>query len=203
MTTLLLVRHAAHDWLGRGIPGRLPGVTLNEQGRAQARELAERLTMPVDAIYSSPQQRAQETVAPYAERVGLPVAIAPEFDEVDFGAWTGRTMTDIETDRVAWRRWVQQRSLAVPPGGEAFAQVARRVTAGVERLSREHPEQTVLVLSHGDVIKAALAVVMGLSLDRLEQFDIAPASLSVVAAAGEWRQVKVLNQALTGPLLPP
>jgi broad specificity phosphatase PhoE len=59
------------------------------------------------------------------------------------------------------------------------------------------------VLSHGDVIKAAVAKCLGLSLDRLETFDIAPASLSVLASAGQAWKVKLVNQALTGPLLPP
>jgi broad specificity phosphatase PhoE len=72
VTTLLLVRHAAHDWLGRGIPGRLPGVGLNEEGRSQAQALARHLAdAEIDAIYSSPQQRALETVAPLGRGLGL------------------------------------------------------------------------------------------------------------------------------------
>jgi broad specificity phosphatase PhoE len=203
VTTLLLVRHASHDWLGRGIPGRLQGVGLNDAGHSQAREWSQRFDVQLDAIYSSPQQRARETVAPLAARLGLPVRIAHEFDEIDFGRWTGESMERVQAWRQEWRVWMEQRSQATPPGGEPFAQVARRVMAGVDRLAREHPDQTVLVLSHGDVIKAAVASVLGLSLDLLEQFDVAPVSMSVVLASGEWRKVKVVNQALTGPLLPP
>jgi broad specificity phosphatase PhoE len=187
VTTLLLVRHAAHDWLGRGIPGRLPGVALNDEGRSQARELAQRLEgVRIDAIYSSPQQRARETVAPLASQLHLPVAIANEGG-----------------DPALWHRWVERRSIAQPPGGEAFAQVAQRVMAGMKRLRDLHPRQSVLVLSHGDVIKAALACCLAMSLDNLERFDIAPASLSVLAAQGEGWKVRVINQALTGPVLPP
>jgi broad specificity phosphatase PhoE len=205
VTTLLLVRHAAHDWLGRGVPGRLPGVALNDEGRSQARELAQRLEgVRIDAIYSSPQQRARETVAPLASQLHLPVAIANEFDEIDFGGWTGRGFADLEGgDPALWHRWVERRSIAQPPGGEAFAQVAQRVMAGMKRLRDLHPRQSVLVLSHGDVIKAALACCLAMSLDNLERFDIAPASLSVLAAQGEGWKVRVINQALTGPVLPP
>jgi broad specificity phosphatase PhoE len=203
VTTLLLVRHALHDWLGRGIPGRMPGVGLNDTGHAQAREWSQRFDVQPDAIYSSPQQRAQETLAPLAARLAMPVRIAHEFDEIDFGQWTGESMERVQMWRDEWRVWMEQRSRATPPGGEPFAQVASRVMAGVDRLAREHPDQTVLVLSHGDVIKAAVASVLGLSLDLLEQFDVAPLSMSVVLASGAWRKVKVMNQALTGPLLPP
>lgn len=206
MTTFLLVRHAAHDWLGRGVPGRLPGVPLNALGRKQAEALAQRLSEEVSgltALYSSPQQRALETVAPLAARKGLPVQIAHEFDEVDFGDWTGWTMPQLEADGARWRQWVEQRSAATPPGGEPFAQVARRTVAGIERLAALHPRQSILVLSHGDVIKAVLASFLRLSLDDLERFDIEPASLSVLVSEGAWCQVKRVNQTLTGPLLPP
>ncbi|HEY0824137.1 MAG TPA: histidine phosphatase family protein, partial [Ramlibacter sp.] len=74
MTTLLLARHAAHDWLGRGFAGRLPDVSLNDEGRQQARELVQRLGgVPLDAIYCSPQPRTHQTAQPLAEARGLPI----------------------------------------------------------------------------------------------------------------------------------
>ena len=204
MTRLLLLRHAAHDWLGRGIPGRMPGVSLNDEGRSQAHALAQRLAdAAIDAIYSSPQQRTRETAAPLAARLAMAVQVANEFDEIDFGGWTGRKFRELERDdALRWRGWIERRSEAQPPGGEAFAQVAQRAMAGMQRLRARHPRQTVLVLSHGDVIKAALAGCLGMSLDKLEQFDIDPASMSVVAAAGEGWKVRLVNQVLTGPVLP-
>jgi broad specificity phosphatase PhoE len=205
VTTLLLVRHAAHDWLGRGIPGRLPGVGLNAEGRSQAQALAQQLAdVAIDAIYSSPQQRARETVEPLSARLAMPVEVANEFDEIDFGEWTGLGFADLESgDAALWHQWVERRSTAQPPGGEAFAQVAQRAMAGLERLRDLHPRQRVLVLSHGDVIKAALACCLGMSLDKLERLDIAPASMSVLVAGSEGWKVRAINQALTGPVLPP
>jgi broad specificity phosphatase PhoE len=204
VTRVLLLRHGAHDWLGYGIAGRLPGLALNAQGRAQAQELAQRLSgTRMDRVYASPQPRTGETVAPLAARLGLPVVIADEFDEIDFGQWTGQSMAQMQSDETRWRNWVEHRSDATPPGGEPFPQVAQRAMAGLERLGRLHPGQTVLVASHGDVIKAALAGCLGLSLDHLERFEIAPASLSVLAAVDNGWQVRLVNQALTGPLLPP
>lgn len=203
MTRLLLVRHAAHDWLGRGVPGRLPGVGLNAQGLAQAGELAQRLQTGIAAIYSSPQQRTLQTAAPIAARLGLPVQVAAEFDEIDFGQWTGGSFAQLEAQGAPWREWVERRSGAVPPDGEPFSGVAERALAGAERLARQHPGQSVLVFSHGDVIKALLANCLALSLDHLERFDIAPASLSMIALQGGTWQVKLVNQALAGPMLPP
>ena len=196
---LLLVRHAAHDLAGRALAGRMPELSINEQGRVQAQTLASCLMAEdIAAIHSSPQPRARDTVAPLAQRLGLPVTIAPEFDEIDFGDWTGRSFDQVrDHDPAAWDQWVNRRSTARPPGGEAFVDVQRRALAGVERLRRSHPDQTLLVASHGDVIKAVLAGVLGLSLDHLERFDIGCASLSVLRAGVGWTQVERVNQPLS------
>ena len=69
MPLLLLIRHAENDYSKRGrLAGRLPGVHLNERGRAQALELAESLRgAPIKALYSSPLQRALETAKPIGQ----------------------------------------------------------------------------------------------------------------------------------------
>ena len=194
MTTFLLVRHAAHDLLGKVVAGRAPGVSLNAQGRMQAAQLVARLSArDIDAIYSSPRERAQETAAPLAARRGLPVHIDEAFDEIDFGDWTGLTFEQLRGQGEQWRMWVEQKSIACPPGGEPFAQVRRRAMAGMERLAQRHPDGVVLLVSHGDVVKAVLATYLGVSLDHLERFEIAPASLSVVMTGPGWWQVKLVN----------
>jgi probable phosphoglycerate mutase len=194
VTTFLLVRHAAHDWLGRGIAGRLPGVSLNEEGRHQAEALCLRLAeLPIAKICCSPQPRTQETATPIAARLQLPIRIEPAFDEIDFGAWTGRTFDQLRAEGDAWEHWVHRRSTARPPGGEAFADVPARAMAALRTLQQEHPDGHVLVVSHGDLIKAVLATCLGLSLDHLERFDIAPASTSVLAMGADWQQVRLLN----------
>jgi probable phosphoglycerate mutase len=198
VTTFLLARHAAHDWLGRGFAGRLPGVMLNEEGQRQARELASRLAGErLAAIYCSPQQRTWQTAEPVAAQQGLDIRIDAAFDEVDLGDWTGRTFAEVR-DQEAWQHWLERRSSAQPPGGEPFAQVAQRAMDGLRRLVREYPEQLVLVVSHGDVLKAMIATCLGLSLDLLERFDLAPASVSLLALGEDWSQLRLLNA--QGPL---
>lgn len=193
MTTFLVARHAAHDWLGRGFAGRQPDVSLNEEGRRQAEGLVQRLYgVPLAAIYCSPQPRTQQTALPIARERGLQVRTDPAFDEVDLGEWQGRTFDEVR-DQAAWKHWLAHRSSAHPPGGEPFAAVARRASARLRQLVDVHPDQHVLVVSHGDVIKAAIAVVLGLSLDNLEQFDIAPCSVSIMAMGKDWAQLKLLN----------
>jgi probable phosphomutase (TIGR03848 family) len=194
VTTFLLVRHGAHDLLGKAVAGRAAGVALNAQGRGQAQELVERLAArAINAIYSSPQQRAQETAAPVAAQRGLQVNTDDALDEIDFGDWTGLSFERLRAEGERWRMWVEQKSIACPPGGESCAQVQRRAMAGIERLEKLHPDQTLLLVSHGDVIKSVIASYLGISLDHLERFEIAPASLSVVMTGPGWAQVKLVN----------
>jgi probable phosphoglycerate mutase len=193
VTTFLLVRHAAHDWLGRGVAGRLPGVSLNAQGWLQAETLVQRLEgRPIHIIYSSPQPRAMQTVAALAGRRRLKVQVAPAFDEIDFGQWTGREFASLEGDP-QWREWNEHRGSAKAPGGEAFIDTQQRAVHGIEQLRVRHPDRAVLVASHGDVIKAILATALGMSLDLLERFEIAPASVSVLEAGEHWVQARLVN----------
>lgn len=182
MTRVLLLRHGAHDLAGRALAGRMPGLGLNVLGRHQAQAFAAWAAQsPLHAIYASPQPRAMETAGPTAELLGLPLGVAPEFDEIDFGEWTGRRIEELaQQDPTRWHQWCEQRSQACPPGGEPFAAVARRTQFGLERLRRDHPGQAVLVVSHADVIKAAIAGVLGMSFDALERLEVGCACLSAV-----------------------
>jgi broad specificity phosphatase PhoE len=194
VTTFWLLRHAQHDWVGRGIAGRQPDVSLNEEGRRQAGQLVQRCEgLALDAIYCSPQPRTQQTAQPLAAARGIGIGIEPGFDEVDMGDWVGMSFRDLEALGEPWRHWCERRGSAHPPGGEAFVEVPRRAMAALHELRERHPGQTVLVVSHGDVIKAVVAQCLRMSLDDLELFDIAPASATRIAMGDGWWKVELLN----------
>ncbi len=90
-TTLLLIRHATNDLLTtHRLGGRTPAVHLNDQGRAEAEALADRLARRnLAAVYSSPMERALETAQAVAARHGLEVHVHPGLHEVDCGQWSG------------------------------------------------------------------------------------------------------------------
>ena len=198
MTTFLLIRHASHDLLGRALAGRTRDIGLNAQGRQEALELAERLAnAAVHALYASPRLRARETAEPLAVRLGLPTQAHDGIDEVDFGDWDGQSFHDL-ADAPGWATWVERRSTAEPPNGETIVSVQRRFLHAIAALGKAHDGRTVALVSHADPIRAALAGFLGMSLDDLERFEIAPASISVVAAGDGWAQVKRVND--TGAL---
>ena len=194
-TAVLLVRHATHPLVGRVLCGRMAGVQLDPAGRAQAGRLAERLGRDaLAALYSSPTARAWETAAIVGPRCGLRPEPCPGFEEIEFGDWTGRGFESLADDP-AWRHWNAARATAAPPGGETMRQVQDRVADALDALRRRHPDAVVAVVSHADVIKAAVLAVLGLSPDAHDRLDIAPASISGLALWDGGAKVLWLNEA--------
>nr|WP_295829255.1 histidine phosphatase family protein [uncultured Azospirillum sp.] len=188
-TIFILIRHGSHDRLGSVLCGRMPGVTLSAQGRAEADLLADRLSgQRLTAVLSSPLERAIETATPIAERQGLSPTIEPALNELDLGAWSGKRFEELHGDP-AWDLWNRARSHGRPtPGespGESMTEAQTRIASLLDRLRRAHPGGTLALVSHGDIIKAALAHAMGLPLDFYGRFEISPASRSVLIA-GDW-----------------
>ncbi len=181
MTTVLLVRHAKCEGLGRHLCGRLPGIGLTGGGRVQAEELAARLgRLALDAVVASPLERAVETASTIAARKQLQLTVDEAFIEIDFGRWTGAAFADLAGDP-EWDRWNTERSRARCPGGESMQEVQDRARDGVERWARRYPAGSVAVVSHADVIRAVLASCLGLSLDSILRLEVAPASVSAIA----------------------
>jgi broad specificity phosphatase PhoE len=193
MTTFLLIRHGSHDLLGKALAGRAPGVHLNAQGLREAARLAEWLGgLRVDAIYTSERERSRETAGPLAARQGLALQISAGIDEIDFGAWTRRTFVELKAEP-EWAVWNSRRRAARVPGGEMIGAVQARIVSELRRLTTEHQNGNVALVSHCDVIKAALAHFLAMSLDDLERFDIGPASISVVECGDGLAKVKLIN----------
>jgi probable phosphoglycerate mutase len=193
-TTAFLVRHAAHDRVGSVLCGRMPGVALGEEGRRQAARLAERLARErIAAVHTSPVERAAETAAPIARRLGLTPRPCAAITEIDFGAWTGLGF-DALRDDPAWHRWNERRGEACPPGGEAMTAVQARAVRHVVGLREAHPGSGVVLVSHGDVIKAIVAWCLGLPLDAHARFDVAPASVSALVLWDGGAKLLSLNE---------
>ncbi len=184
-TTVFLVRHAAHELIGRVLCGRMPGVRLGAEGRRQAERIAERLAREaVAALYTSPLERARETAAPIAERLGLQPQTSEAITDVDYGEWSGMSFEALDSDP-RWATWNAAKSTHRPPGGETVLDVQRRAIGQVERLVEAHPDGGAVLVSHCDVIKAVLAYFLGLAIEGISRFEISPASISTVIV-GPW-----------------
>jgi broad specificity phosphatase PhoE len=186
-TTLFLLRHAAHDNVGGFLAGRMPGVHLGEEGRAQAERLAERMRREaIVAIHSSPRERTQETAAAVAAACAIQrISVDPELDEVDFGTdWSGKDFETLGEDP-RWRQWNAMRSLTRTPGGERMLDVQSRAMSLIERLTAQHTGAALALVSHSEVIKAVVSYVLGLPIDAWSRFEVGPASVSTLVS-GDW-----------------
>jgi len=160
-TVTLLLRHGQTPM---SVQKRYSGRTdapLTDTGIRQAAAAAKRLALAgIDAIVTSPRQRAVRTAEEVAAATGIPVLTDDGFRETDFGAWEGLTFREV---RERWpselTTWLADPSVA-PPGGESFTDVSERVTAALHRVLAGRPRQTVLIVSHVTPIKTLVAAAL-------------------------------------------
>lgn len=154
MTTLVFIRHGETDW---NAAGRLQGHTdrpLNEYGRRQAREVAERLANDgVGVVYASDLARARETAEIIAARLGLEVVLDPDLREKNWGNWEGLTADE---------------RLHVEFEGESTEEHRERMLRAVERIVAAHPEERVVVVTHGGSLRRIQAAVSGVALPVID-----------------------------------
>jgi probable phosphoglycerate mutase len=194
MTVFHLLRHGEHGLLGRVLAGRMPGVGLTENGRAEIATVAERLAGDdIAALYSSPLQRTRESAEIVAARLLLPIAFRDDLLELDFGEWTGATFDAIRADP-RWLAWSTQRSLAAIPGGESMRQVQQRIVEALIAIGDRHRDDNVVVVSHGDVIRSALVFALGMPLDFYGRIEVAQASLSTIRIDQNGIRVVAINE---------
>jgi alpha-ribazole phosphatase len=160
MTTLFLVRHGATKWNHSKRAQGQADIDLNDTGYRQAIATAEELShVPIAAVYASDLKRAYKTAEPIAKTHGLEVQTDPAFREIDQGEWEGLHVDEIQK---RWPElWGPARHYSARPGGESPVQVRERALAGLERVVRDHPDGTVVVVSHGGTIRWISAEALG------------------------------------------
>ena len=193
-TLILFVRHGQTPTTGSTLPGRAPGLHLAEEGTAQAQTAAERIGElgRVKAIYASPMERTRETAAPIAKACGLRVRRHAGLIECDFGDWTGRKLGQLRR-RKEWRTVQRYPSGFRFPGGESFAEMQSRALGAVHELVARHPGETIVAVSHADVIKAIVASAAGTHLDLFQRIVISPCSVSAILYSAEGPVVLAVN----------
>jgi probable phosphoglycerate mutase len=177
--TVHLVRHGHHALLAGVLCGRAPGVELDELGCRQMASYAGRVLPVPTAIQSSPQRRALQSASILARDLGLPVEIVAAVDEVDVGNWTGRSFDDLNKDP-DWQRWNHRRGSSRPPNGESMQGLQRRVVQHIEQLRDDGDDDTILIVSHAEPIRAALLHYANIPLDDFLAIAVDPASVSTL-----------------------
>jgi broad specificity phosphatase PhoE len=155
---------ARHGQTAYNKEGRFQGqqeVPLDDTGRAQAAQLAERAaTYGFAALWCSPLLRARETAEIVSRRIGLQPRADERLMETDAGDWTNRSFAEVQAEAPElFAAFVAGDPGFAFPGGESFAEQEVRVAAALEDVGRG--ELPALVVCHGMVIRAALSVRIG------------------------------------------
>jgi len=153
VTRILLARHGETDWNRIGRWQGHADLPLNDAGRGQAVELAERLAGDgIAAIYTSDLMRASQTARVVADRLGLAVIEDAGLREIDVGSWSGFTRAEVEQRfPEGYGRWLDGE---IGHDGETREELTERVVGAVERIAAAHPDDTILVVTHGGAIRA-------------------------------------------------
>lgn len=195
---LILVRHGESEWNRTGRYQGQEDAPLSDLGLRQADALANRLEHEhIDAIYTSPLQRARRTaeaIARYHPQV--PFVEDPALYEIHHGAWQGLLASEVrERYPDLFEEWRTFPTRCQMPGGESFSNILKRTLNLRERLCRLHSDGTVLLSTHDVVVKILIADALGMHMDRINRIWVTNASISVVEYTDELPFLVSLSEA--------
>jgi broad specificity phosphatase PhoE len=181
-TKLLLVRHGESVW---NVEGRIQGQAdgpLSAAGALQALALARALReRDLAAVYSSPLLRALQTARAICQPHGLELIDEPAFQEINLGAWQGRTGVELEADPEAgYPAWRRSPRMVTPPGGETLDQATARAAEAVRTAATAHPGAMIAVVTHSIVGRLILCSLLEARLDLVSRLKLKKASISTI-----------------------
>jgi broad specificity phosphatase PhoE len=171
---IVLARHGETD--DNREPVRVQGFTdtpLNDTGRGQAAELAERVAdRGFRALWSSDLSRARETATIVGARIGLEPRLDPRLREANRGRWEGSLFIEIEReDPDGYAAWLRAGEGFRFPGGESLREQSDRVAAALDEIESTG-ELPALVVCHGGSIRVILCRRDPRGLDAFHDFEV-------------------------------
>ncbi len=200
---LLLVRHGQTPANVRGaLDTAHPGLGLTDLGKTQAEAVPGALAdEDVVALYASPLVRTQLTAGPLAAALGLEVQVRAGLEEISAGTYEMRSDPEAVEGYVgclaAWMGGDLDRAMPAGPDGRAFL---ARYTGALDAIAAEHPDATVVVVSHGAAIRVFTTIAAGLGLAEAERLSIDNTGMAVLegSPATGWRLARWTGHPLGG-----
>jgi broad specificity phosphatase PhoE len=194
-TRLLLIRHAEVEARYQRVFGGRIDMDISPRGYAQAAALADFLRhQSLDAIYTSPMKRVQQTLAAFLNNGAPSPLVMSDLREIDFGDWTGLNYQQVqEKYGVSASAWLDQLERAAIPNAETAVACRARVEACLQKVLLGHAEKTVAIFCHGGVTRIMLAILLELPLPKTESFQIDYASITEVTIRPERTRIELLN----------
>lgn len=197
-TRFILVRHAETEAnVARQVWQGASDTPLTMRGEVQVVATAAHVAMlhgryGVDVCYVSTLPRARRTAEAIRQAIALPVQVDYALREFDLGDWDGRTWAELEGVENLSQRWKAD-PYFTPPGGESPYIFQRRIVTTFESLAALHPNHTVLVITHGGVIRNLLGLWIGNGPDDWQRWQADNCSITILERRGQSWHPLLLN----------
>lgn len=189
---LILVRHGESTWnkLKRVQGTRNP--RLSDRGIKQSQLLADRFNgMKFDAVYSSPLTRAYHTAKILTNSN---ICTIEDLQEIKLGVWEGKTINQVSREyKEIYDQWYQKPLEVKIPGAETILEFKERVVKTFDKIRAQHPNQEVLVVTHGGVITIYLAHLLEMNLNKLWSISLKNNSVTILSFYEEFPCVLLFN----------
>ena len=197
MTSIYLVRHGQTAWNKEEVFRGRTDIPLNETGLREAGLAGEYFKgLELHAIYSSPLTRAFQTAQQIARFHPLEVRPLDGLIDMSFGSWEGRSLREVEErDEAHFRQWREQPHLVKIPGGETLDEVRARAVAALGEAIGEHPEKTIVLVSHRVINKVLLCSILGLDNSHFWQIAQGTTAINLIQYRNGKYILSLMNEA--------
>lgn len=195
MPRLLLVRHGITETNAtRKFTGQ-SDIDINADGYRQAEELRDRLAdEKIDAVYSSDLKRAITTAGVICSPHQLEITACPEIRELNYGEAEGLTYKEISEKYPDLSEMIAKYSPVLSfPGGESFSDLTDRAGRFLEIINNHPTDQTILVVSHGGMLRTLICQLLGMDQEHWPKFRFDNASLTIVDIYPQRAILSLLN----------
>ncbi len=188
------MRHAEVERRYQSIFGGRIDMALSPRGHEQAAALAAYVKdRPFAALYASPMQRVQQTLAPMLNG-HLKVTVLSELREVDFGDWTGLSWEQVqEKFGISVYSWLQELESNAIANAERIESLRGRLEPCLQEILKKHPGQQVAILCHGGVIRMLLSILLKRPFSAMAPFEIEYASLTKIRCSPGRVRLELVN----------
>jgi phosphoserine phosphatase len=195
MVEIILARHGETEWNAAEIFRGRVDVPLNDVGQQQARLLGEYLGREkIDAVYTSPLQRAVKTAAPVAAVQKLDVSIVENLNDIDCGEWQGLPVREVKKNyEELYQDWLDTPEQVRLPGGESLEDVRNRALPFVHEAVLRCGEGRIVLVSHRVVHKVIICALLGLDNSLFWNFKLDTGGITRFTFDGERTVLTGLN----------
>ncbi len=173
-TEIILIRHGETEWNSQKRMQGHSNSDLSEVGRGQIQELGELMkNVSFDHIYSSDSLRTRQTAEAITQYSGHTLQFDQRIREKNLGVFEGLTSTEAkERHPEIYRLFKTAGANYVIDEGESTQQLLERALEFIEEIRLRHPQERVVMVTHGGVVRVLMKHALGLSIDAPTRFII-------------------------------